>query len=111
MLPSSLRLPSSVVATVVKSGKTHRQEQITCKILLNHLPQSRFAIVVPAKITKLATQRNTIKRALRETIMNRQQDIRPGYDVVIFCYSLPPTDTTYTQILLLKVLKQAGVLS
>ena len=49
---------------------------------------SRFAFVVSTKISKLAAQRNRIKRALREAARHNLHIIGKGYDIVF----LPKTN-------------------
>ncbi len=43
---------------------------------------SRFGFVISTKISKLATQRNRIKRAMREAVRQNLFVVRPGIDVV-----------------------------
>ena len=53
------------------------------RYLANHLSLSRFAVVVSTKISKKATQRNRLKRQVREIIRLNQNRVKSGYDVVI----------------------------
>lgn len=45
--------------------------------------EPRFAIIVSSKIAKKATQRNRIKRLLREAIRSILKDIKKGHNAVI----------------------------
>lgn len=53
------------------------------KYLANNLGLNRFAVVVTTKISKKATERNKIKRQIREIIRSNQGQIKPGHDVII----------------------------
>ncbi|MCH7951636.1 ribonuclease P protein component [Patescibacteria group bacterium] len=44
---------------------------------------SRFAIIVSAKVAKKATQRNRTKRRLTEAIRSLVKDTRKGFDIVL----------------------------
>jgi len=57
------------------------------KYLANKLEFSRFAIVASTKVSKKATQRNRLKRQLREIIRLNLNEIRTGYDIIIYLKS------------------------
>lgn len=49
----------------------------------NNLARTRFAFVVGTKVTKKATERNLIKRRMREVVRKIVVDIEPGFDVAL----------------------------
>jgi len=53
------------------------------KFLANNLDSSRFAVVVSTKISKKATERNRIKRQIREIIRLNESRIKSKYDIII----------------------------
>lgn len=57
------------------------------KAVKNDMDKSRFGIMVSAKISKKAVERNKIKRQIREVIRLKLEKIKKGYDLVIL--SLP----------------------
>ena len=83
MLPKLHRLPSRDIPIVMRSGVRYQSAHLTC-IVLSAAPQtnSRFAIVVSAKVDKRATVRNRIKRMMSEYIRRNLSDIKTGVSVV-----------------------------
>ena len=68
---------------VFKNGKSSYDKLIGAKAIQNQLGDSRFGILVSAKVSKKAVERNKIKRQIREIIRLQQDKTKPGYDVVI----------------------------
>ena len=66
---------------VFKKGKTVKGTGILLKYVATPGAQSRFGVVVSAKVSPLATRRNTLKRRISEII--RHLTIKPGYDCVV----------------------------
>lgn len=53
------------------------------KVRENALPHSRFGIVVGLKVSKRATERNLIKRRIREIIRKSLKKVKAGYDLMV----------------------------
>ena len=68
---------------VFKSGKSSYDKLIGVKAEQNQTENSRFGILVSAKVSKKAVERNKIKRQIREVIRLQLEQIKSGYDVVI----------------------------
>ena len=68
---------------VFKTGQGMFCEIMGIKTAPNQLNVSRFGIVVSAKISKKAVERNKIRRRIREVIKKHLPDIKSGYDIVI----------------------------
>jgi ribonuclease P protein component len=49
----------------------------------NKLPHSRFGVVVGLKVSKRSTDRNLIRRRIREILRKSLPFIKPGYDVMV----------------------------
>lgn len=84
MLASKYRLKRSArIEKVKRSGRIIDSEGFTIKALKREDKEpSCYAFVVSTKISKLATQRNRIKRALEHAVRYNQTYIRNGYDFV-----------------------------
>lgn len=68
---------------VEKEGKIFQSDNFGIAILgRGDQEPSRFAFVVSTKIAKNASDRNTIKRRMRESLRLMVSDIRDGLDVV-----------------------------
>ena len=71
-----------------KCGKKINFPIFTIRYLDNGLNKSRFAVVVSNKISKKATERNKIKRRVREIIRTNLSNFRQHSDLLISV--LPP---------------------
>ena len=67
MLPSYNRLPSVEIPLLLRAGTRIRGRHIDL-VYQKHQMQSRFAVVVSAKVDKRAAKRNRMKRLIREAI-------------------------------------------
>ncbi len=72
---------------IFKNGRSSYNKILGIKAMANQQVNSRFGIVVSAKISKKAVERNKIKRQVREIIRARLDGIKSGYDIMII--SLP----------------------
>ena len=68
---------------VLKKGECKRSNLLFVVFLKNELQNSRFGFVVSLKVSKKATERNLIKRRLREIVRLNLDKIKEGYDIVI----------------------------
>lgn len=84
MLPRPYRIPSPQMTVVLRQGRRITDSGIALVYVHNHLKVSRFAAVVPAKISKLATRRNRMRRIVTESIRKNLRQIKTGYDCVFF---------------------------
>lgn len=64
-------------------GQSGFNKIIGIKAVRNQSDKSRFGIIVSAKISKKAVERNKIKRQIREIIRLQQDKIKSGYDVAV----------------------------
>jgi ribonuclease P protein component len=84
MLPAQNRLKNERdFAALAKSRKSAYAKLVGLKMRENHLPHSRFGIVVGLKVHKRAVVRNLVKRRIREVIRPLLPQIKGGYDVMI----------------------------
>lgn len=66
-----------------KSGKSFYNNNLGFKILKNNLDESRFCVIISAKISKKAVERNKIKRRIRAIINQDLKQIKKGFDIII----------------------------
>jgi ribonuclease P protein component len=71
------------IQTLMKTGRAFYSPILMVKAKANELAHSRFAIIVSNKVSKKATQRNLIKRRLREIVRLQLAKLETGADVAI----------------------------
>jgi len=72
---------------------------------------SRFGFVVSQKVSKLASVRNKVKRALREAVRQQTNYFKTGLDIVIVAF--PETARAYTDEIMKDIeltFRKAGIL-
>ncbi|NJN98235.1 MAG: ribonuclease P protein component [Anaerolineales bacterium] len=95
---------------VRREGKSNASPLMVLAFLRNKLDYSRFGFVVNKRLGK-ATQRNRIKRRMREATRLRTAQIKSGFDV-IFIARQPINEASYSDIerFLEKLLKESELL-
>ena len=86
MLSRKNRLNKKEVDLIFKNGKSYKTELFLLKIKKEEKPSSvasRFAVVVPVKVSKKSTERNRIKRKIRESLRNKIPKIKNGIQAII----------------------------
>lgn len=68
---------------VYKRGRISRGENFLLYILPNNLNRNRAGFSIPAKKVKKSTDRNRIKRLLRETYRLNKGQLQQGFDIII----------------------------
>lgn len=76
---------------VYKEGKAFSGRTIRLAILANGLGANRAGFAVSKKRLKLSTQRNRVKRFLREAYRRNKHGIKPGFDIVLIGRETPPS--------------------
>jgi ribonuclease P protein component len=80
---------------VLRDGKMHQRAFFGIAILeRNDNDLSRFGVLVSSKVTKIAVQRNRIKRAITEAIRYQITNVVKGKDVVFLVKSITARKTT-----------------
>ncbi|HOK35178.1 MAG TPA: ribonuclease P protein component [Candidatus Pacearchaeota archaeon] len=82
MLPSQNRLSKKEVEKIFKKNKTFQGNFLLLKTKKNSLLVSRFSVIIPLKVSKKSTQRNKLKRQIREILRENLTNIKPGFDCV-----------------------------
>ena len=71
------------IDNVYQHGRTSQNQFCAVKAHKNLSGQPRFCIVVSKKNSLLATERNKIKRRIRESIKNNIEALAPDFDYLI----------------------------
>ncbi len=66
-----------------KFGKSYNHSSLYIKALPSKSPVSRFAVVVPKKVSKKAVERNRARRRIYEIIRLNLSRIDTGYTIII----------------------------
>jgi ribonuclease P protein component len=84
MLPYKNRLIKRKDFEIVhRKGIFYSSGNIFLKIRENNIQETRIGVVIGLKFSKKATERNQVKRVLREYFRNRIREIKRGYDIII----------------------------
>lgn len=84
MLPKEHRLTKKQdFAAVRKHGRSFFSSLFRVSVRPSKGEHSRFAVVVSTKVSKKATDRNRLRRQIREVVRAQLPKIGTGYDVVI----------------------------
>lgn len=68
---------------IFKHGRAHYARSIGIKILANQLERNRFGIIVSAKVSKKAVERNKLKRQIRQALKELDAKLIAGLDAAI----------------------------
>lgn len=68
---------------IFKQGRSYYTKLLGVKMLANQLELNRFGIVISTKISKKATERNRLKRQIRQVARELDKKLKPGLDLVI----------------------------
>lgn len=98
MLPKIYRLRlKKDFDRIFKKGKFVGQRFFTLGYIANDLEFSRFAVVVPKKVSKKAVTRNLIKRRAVEIIRLNRSKVKSGFDLA-FLAKTEVKDKKYKEI-------------
>lgn len=86
---------------VLRRGLTFRYPPLSVRVVATGRPTTRFAFIVSNQVSKRATERNRLRRQLREIIRGWLPRIRPGYDIVV---SVRPGRGVYSTVQLQQAL-------
>jgi ribonuclease P protein component len=68
---------------VWQAGQSSFDKNLGVKAVKNNLKINRFGILVGIKVSKKATERNKLKRRIREAAVAQLEKLKPGFDIVI----------------------------
>jgi ribonuclease P protein component len=112
MLPAKYRLRRKAdIELVFAKGKNTFDPLCGARVRKTNLPETRFAVVVGTKVSKLAVIRNRLRRRVREVIHHRLGDIATGYDIVLLVRSEAKTTSFFDlEAHVLTTLRKTGLL-
>ncbi|KKR91917.1 MAG: Ribonuclease P protein component [Parcubacteria group bacterium GW2011_GWC2_42_12] len=68
---------------VFKQGRPYYTKFLGAMILANQLDFNRFGIVISSKVSKKATERNKLKRRIKQAIRGLDKKLKSGLDLAI----------------------------
>lgn len=71
---------------IFKKGRSVYDSNLGIKVLKNDLSENRYGIIISAKVSKKAVERNRIKRLIREIIKKENINLKNGNDIVIVTF-------------------------
>ncbi|MFH0987426.1 MAG: ribonuclease P protein component [Patescibacteria group bacterium] len=83
MLQKTYRLKKKEIERVFRKSRKYKGSFLNLRLSKNNLPVSRWSFIVPVAVSKYSSQRNFIKRSLREALRKKIKIIRPGFDGII----------------------------
>jgi len=112
MLPPRNRLRKTrEIERVFQEGSSFKEGSLLLKSVKNGLTVSRFTFIVGQKTAKKATQRNKIKRRLRDIVKKNLPHLKKGLDIIVVTLKGAETKT-YKELegSAQKLFKKAGLL-
>lgn len=98
MLPKKNRLTKRTdFARVYRLGSFFSEGPVSMKAVENNLDVARIGFSIEKKFFKKATERNRIRRILREIFRKNLKNIRKGTDIVVF-YKKSEKDPNFEKI-------------
>jgi len=79
---NSLRKTKEIEA-VFKSKKSFYSDFFGVKAIKNNLGLNRIVIIISAKVSKKAVDRNKIKRRIKAVFIEKNKEMRQGFDCII----------------------------
>ncbi|EKE15625.1 MAG: hypothetical protein ACD_11C00116G0012 [uncultured bacterium] len=112
MLPKKNRLQKKEdFQNVYLKGKFFSLDNIIIKFAKNSQPESRIGFAVGKNYSKLAVQRNKIRRALSSLLYPRINELTPGFDIIFMIKKTKPEPKREALMISLeKILKKNNLL-
>lgn len=79
MLKKGLKIKKDEYFPTIKGGKTVQNEVLRLTYIQRTLEKPKFAVTIPKKVAKLATDRNTLKRAIMAVLQEEISMVNKGF--------------------------------
>lgn len=83
MLKKIRRVPAKRISGLIKSGRRFFHPLASLFFAENNLAFSRFAVIVPVRLSKKSSKRNPLRRKTYEIIRKNYGDFKPGFDCIL----------------------------
>lgn len=113
MLPRKNRLTEKRdFERVIRKGASFSFGEISLKFAKNNAEFSRVGFLIGKKSGRKSSARNVIKRKLRGDFLKELKNIKPGFDIVVFCnyYENEGKEFKLEKNQIEKLLKKSGLL-
>ena len=81
-----------------KKGRSCKNDYLVMYHLANDLAHSRIGFSISSRKVRLATDRNRVRRILREVFRKHKNDLKTGYDIVIVVVRNPAPQPDYSSV-------------
>ncbi|MFA5644455.1 MAG: ribonuclease P protein component [Patescibacteria group bacterium] len=71
------------IENVFKNGKSFYNDLFGFKVLKNDLDSNRFCVIISAKVSKKAVDRNRFKRIVKAVFLEIEDKLKNGFDYLI----------------------------
>lgn len=68
---------------IFKQGKAYYTKLLGVKILASQFRFNRFGIIISSKVSKKATERNRLKRRIRQAVRELDKKLKSGFDLAV----------------------------
>ena len=84
MFPKKQRISKTKDIEAVFKGKISAYNKLFgLKAIKNTLYYNRYTVIISTKVSKLAVERNRIKRNIKNTLKKHDSQIKPGIDCIV----------------------------
>lgn len=90
MLPSHNRLPGYRIPPILQQGTRTSGHLLSIITVPSGIPTqpSRFTVIVPYRLSKIAVKRNRTRRLIREAVHHHLDKTIQGFDVIVMAQTL-----------------------
>ena len=101
----------NLFSSLFKKGKHFKGIDFSVRLLNNNLTITRLGISIQGRIFPKATQRNRVKRLIKEVFRRNKHNILSGYDILVKPKNIELADLKYQDVeeRLLSLFREAKV--
>jgi len=68
---------------VFEQGRSCYSKRLGVKVINNQRPKNRYGIIISAKVSKKAVERNRLKRQISQILKGLDKSLAPGFDLAV----------------------------